>query len=65
MHFLNSIYFLVNNFRDASCLLYTKYSVTIEECVNALYKAKWYGFFYSDDFDLDEYEKYEVSHNKS
>jgi len=35
--------------------------VSVEECVNALYKAKWYGFFDMSDFDLDEYEKYEVS----
>jgi len=37
--------------------------VSVEECVNALYKAKWYGFFDMSDFDLDEYEKYEVSRN--
>lgn len=46
--------------RDASCMLSDEYSVTVEECVNALYKAKWYGFFNFKDFDLDEYEKYEV-----
>jgi len=37
--------------------------VSVEECVNALYKAKWYGFFDMSDFDLEEYEKYEVSRN--
>lgn len=37
--------------------------MSVEECVNALYKAKWYGFFDMSDFDLDEYEKYEVSRN--
>ncbi|XP_025206218.1 dual specificity protein phosphatase CDC14C isoform X2 [Melanaphis sacchari] len=47
-------------FRDASCLLQSEYSVSVEECVNALYKAKWYGFFDMSDFDLDEYEKYET-----
>lgn len=41
----------------------SEYSVSVEECVNALYKAKWYGFFDMSDFDLDEYEKYEVSRN--
>lgn len=46
--------------RDASCLLSSEYSVTIEECVNALYKAKWYRFFDFSDFDVEEYEKYEV-----
>lgn len=39
----------------------SEYSVTVEECVNALYKAKWYGFFDFSDFDVDEYEKYEVN----
>jgi hypothetical protein len=39
----------------------SEYSVTVEECVNALYKAKWYRFFDFDDFDVEEYEKYEVS----
>lgn len=41
-------------------MLHSEYSVTVEECVNAFYKAKWYGFFNFSDFDVDEYEKYEV-----
>lgn len=39
----------------------TEYSVTVEDCINALYKAKWYGFLNFNDFNVDEYEKYEVS----
>lgn len=54
------MYSLFNNNRDASCMLSNEYSVKVEECVNALYKAKWYGFFNFSDFDLDEYETYEV-----
>ncbi|VVC42791.1 Hypothetical protein CINCED_3A023821, partial [Cinara cedri] len=45
---------------DASCLLKSEYSITVEECVNALFKAKWYGFFDFDDFDVKEYERYET-----
>lgn len=61
MHFIREFnrFFFVN--RDASCLLHTEYSVTVEECVSALFKAKWYGFFDFDDFDVAEYEKYEVN----
>lgn len=40
----------------------SNYVITVEECINALYKAKWYGFFNFSDFDLDQYEKYEVSY---
>ncbi|XP_050530020.1 dual specificity protein phosphatase CDC14C isoform X1 [Daktulosphaira vitifoliae] len=47
-------------FRDASCLKQTEYYISIEDCLNALYKAKWYGFFNFNDFDLEEYEKYET-----
>ncbi|XP_050434211.1 dual specificity protein phosphatase CDC14C-like [Adelges cooleyi] len=47
-------------FRDASLLKDTEFIITVEDCVNALYKAKWYGFFDFDDFDLDEYEKLET-----
>lgn len=50
-----------NNNRDASCLVKITYLVTVEDCVNALYKAKWYGFFDFSDFDVKEYEKFEVS----
>lgn len=55
-----NIYFLFDINRDASYLMNPEYYVTVEECVNALYKAKWYGFFDMSDFDLEEYEKYEV-----
>ncbi|XP_050426218.1 dual specificity protein phosphatase CDC14C-like [Adelges cooleyi] len=50
-------------FRDASYTNEVLYGLTVEDCVNALFKAKWFGFFNFDDFDLDEYEKYEATND--
>lgn len=61
IHFFTIIKLLINFFyRDASYTNEVLYGLTVEDCVNALFKAKWFGFFNFDDFDLDEYEKYEV-----
>lgn len=57
----NSILKLFLLFYNCSTLR-INYSVTVEECLNALFRAKWYGFFNLADFDLYEYEKYEVNY---
>jgi len=38
------------------------YSVTVQEYVNTFFKAKWFGFFDFDDFNLLEYETHAVSY---
>ncbi|XP_078045129.1 dual specificity protein phosphatase CDC14A [Augochlora pura] len=49
-------------FQDAS-MGSSAYHIHILDCLNALQKASSFGFFYFDDFDLFEYEKYEDMRN--
>jgi len=55
----NSMYLLFNNNRYKSNLD-PHFSILVEECLNALYKAKWYGFFDFANFNVWEYDKYKV-----
>lgn len=45
-------------FRDAS--IGVPYTISLMDCLNAIYKAYQFGFFNFDDFDFVEYEHFEV-----
>ncbi|XP_049834802.1 dual specificity protein phosphatase CDC14B-like isoform X2 [Schistocerca gregaria] len=47
-------------FRDASMNATATYTITLMDCFEGLYRALQYGFFNFTDFDLDEYETYEM-----
>ena len=49
-------------FRDASFGV-SVYTITIKDCLQAIYAAKNAGFFDFDDFDCEEYEHYERVQN--
>ncbi|KAG7209506.1 hypothetical protein KM043_015591 [Ampulex compressa] len=49
-------------FQDAS-MGSSVYNIHLLDCLNAIYKAASVGFFNFEDFDLDEYEKYEQMRN--
>lgn len=49
-------------FRDAS-LGEPCYQITLEHCINAIYKCHQLGFFDFDDFNLKEYEHFERVEN--
>jgi cell division cycle 14 len=49
-------------FRDASFTGST-YNLTLLDCLQGIYKALINGFFNFDDFDVEEYEHYEVMHS--
>jgi hypothetical protein len=46
-------------FRDASFGM-SVYHITLMDCLHAVHKALNLGFFNFEDFDVDEYEYYEV-----
>jgi cell division cycle 14 len=46
-------------FRDASFGM-SVYHITLMDCLHAVHKALSMGFFNFEDFDVDEYEYYEV-----
>ncbi|KAL1130140.1 hypothetical protein AAG570_013078 [Ranatra chinensis] len=49
-------------FRDASCGI-PVFQISLEDCLQAIYKAYHLGFFNFSDFDVDEYEFYERVEN--
>lgn len=50
----------VYRFRDAS-YGWAEYSISILDCLHAIEKAIKFNFFDFTDFDVDEYEHYEVT----
>jgi cell division cycle 14 len=50
-------------FRDAS-LGSSSYNLTLLDTLQGLYKAMLHGFFDFENFDLDEYEHYEVKFSR-
>lgn len=50
----------VYRFRDAS-YGWAEYSISILDCLHAIEKAIKFNFFDFADFDVDEYEHYEVT----
>ncbi|XP_014249381.1 dual specificity protein phosphatase CDC14A-like isoform X1 [Cimex lectularius] len=49
-------------FRDASCGV-SVFPITLLDCLQAVYKSHHLGFFNFEDFDVEEYERYEKVEN--
>lgn len=54
---------ILNNYSNESICIRSQYLLTVEECLNAIFKAKWYRFFDLTDFNIQEYDTYGVSYN--
>lgn len=60
----NNLFYIFINYNYRNCIRSSLNSpITVESCLNALFKAKWYRFFDFNDFNLHEYEKHRVSYN--
>lgn len=57
------MFLIFYNNSNTSRFIRSQYLLTVEECLNAIFKAKWYRFFDLTDFNIQEYDTYGVSYD--